>query len=161
MKQKRTKGKKRRGHGSEVIGILQSYKYKTVSDLYDQEQCVPQVYSTTLCNVKLNDIINCLDYKIDNSLYVDYFCICFFFFFFFFFFFPHNRKTSTTVSIVNRIEDWATRNGFKFSKSKSQCVHFCHQQKKKKTTKKTLNLRGFFYDEMHELRTLILLTQFD
>ena len=30
---------------------------------------------------------------------------------------------------LNRIEDWATRNGFKFSKSKTQCVHFCQQRK--------------------------------
>ena len=26
---------------------------------------------------------------------------------------------------INRIEDWTTNNGFKFSKSKTQCVHFC------------------------------------
>ena len=25
----------------------------------------------------------------------------------------------------NKIENWATSNGFKFSKSKTQCVHFC------------------------------------
>ena len=51
----------------------------TLSDLYDQEQGVPQgaIFSTTLFNVKLNDIINCLDYKTDGSLYVDDFCICF------------------------------------------------------------------------------------
>ena len=30
---------------------------------------------------------------------------------------------------LNRIEDWATTNGFKFSKSKTQCVHFCQQRK--------------------------------
>ena len=30
---------------------------------------------------------------------------------------------------LNRIEDWATRNGFKFSKSKTRCVHFCQQRK--------------------------------
>ena len=30
---------------------------------------------------------------------------------------------------LNRIEDWATNNGFKFSKSKTQCVHFCQQRK--------------------------------
>ena len=48
-----------------------------LSDLYDQEQGVPQgaILSTTLFNVKLNDIINCLDYKTDGSLYVDDFCI--------------------------------------------------------------------------------------
>ena len=30
---------------------------------------------------------------------------------------------------LNRIEDCATRNGFKFSKSKTQCVQFCQQRK--------------------------------
>ena len=30
---------------------------------------------------------------------------------------------------LNRIEDWTTRKGFKFSKSKTQCVHFCQQRK--------------------------------
>ena len=51
----------------------------TLSDLYDQEQGVPQgaIRSTTLFNVKLIDIINCLDYKTDGSLYIDDFCICF------------------------------------------------------------------------------------
>ena len=26
---------------------------------------------------------------------------------------------------LNNIEDWATEIGFKFSKTKTQCVHFC------------------------------------
>ena len=30
---------------------------------------------------------------------------------------------------LNKIENWATSNGFKFSKSKTQCVHFCHLRK--------------------------------
>ena len=96
----------------------------TLSDLYDQEQGVPQgaILSTTLFNVKLNDIINCLDYKTDGSLYVDDFCICF------------RSKNMRTIErhlqqCLNRIEDWATRNGFKFSKSRTQCVHFCQQRK--------------------------------
>ena len=96
----------------------------TLSDLYDQEQGVPQgaILSTTLFNVKLNDIINCLDYKTDGSLYVDDFCICF------------RSKNMRTIErhlqqCLNRIEDWATRNGLKFSKSKTQCVHFCQQRK--------------------------------
>ena len=96
----------------------------TLSDLYDQEQGVPQgaILSTTLFNVKLNDIINCLDYKTDGSLYVDDFCICF-----------RSKNMRTTErhlqQCLNRNEDWATRNGFKFSKSKTQCVHFCQQRK--------------------------------
>ena len=50
----------------------------TLSDLYDQEQDVPQgaILSTILFNAKY-DIINCLDYKTDGSFYVDDFCICF------------------------------------------------------------------------------------
>ena len=96
----------------------------TLSDLYDQEQGVPQgaILSTTLFNVKLNDIINCLDFKTDGSLYVDDFCICF------------RSKNMRTIErhlqqCLNRIEDWAIRNRFKFSKSKTQCVHFCQQRK--------------------------------
>ena len=27
---------------------------------------------------------------------------------------------------LNKVETWATENGFKFSKTKTQCVHFCH-----------------------------------
>ena len=30
---------------------------------------------------------------------------------------------------INRIENWASHNGFKFSKSKAQCVHFCQLRK--------------------------------
>ena len=96
----------------------------TLSELCDQEQGVPQgaILSTTLFNVKLNDIINCLDYKTDGSLYVDDFCICF------------RSKNMRTIErhlqqCLNRIEDWETRNGFKFSKSKTQCVLFCQQRK--------------------------------
>ena len=37
----------------------------TLSDLYDQEQVVPQgsILSTTLFNIKINNIVNCLDTK--------------------------------------------------------------------------------------------------
>ena len=30
---------------------------------------------------------------------------------------------------INRIEKWASHNGFKFSKSTTQCVHFCQLRK--------------------------------
>ena len=96
----------------------------TLSDIYDQEQGVPEgaILSITLVSVKLNDTINCLDNKTDGSLYVDDFCICF------------RLKNMCTIErrlqqCLKRIENWATRNGFKFSKSKSQCVHLCQQWK--------------------------------
>ena len=97
----------------------------TLSDLYDQEQGVPQgsILSTTLFNIKINNIVKCLDDKTDCSLYVDDFCICYR---------SKNMRTVERKSQQNltRIEDWATNNGFKFSKSKTQCVHFCHLRKK-------------------------------
>ena len=51
----------------------------SLSDYYDQEQCVPQggVLSTTLFSIKINDIVKCLGNLTDCSLYVDDFCICF------------------------------------------------------------------------------------
>ena len=51
----------------------------TLSDKYDQEQGVRQggVLSTTLFNIKINDIVKCLDNLTDCYLFVDDFCICF------------------------------------------------------------------------------------
>ena len=92
----------------------------TLSDLYDQEQGVPQgsILSTTLFNIKINNIVTCLNSETDGSLYVDDFGIC------------YRSKNIRTIErhlqqCINRMEDWATNNGFKFSKSKIQCVHFC------------------------------------
>ena len=93
------------------IHIMQVRVGSTLSDLYDQEQGVPQggVLSTTLFNIKINDIVKCLDNLTDCSLYVDYFCICF------------RSKSMRTIERhlqqnLNKREHWATNNGFKFSK---------------------------------------------
>ena len=96
----------------------------TLSDTFGLSQGVPQgsILSTTLFNIKINSIMNCLDPKTDGSLYVDDFCMCY-------------RSTSMRTierhlqQCINRIEDWALKNGFKFSKSKTQCVHFCQLRK--------------------------------
>ena len=63
-----------------------------------------------------------MDPKTDGSLYVDDFCMC------------YRSKSMRTIErhlqqCINRIEKWASRNGFKFSKSKTQCVHFCQLRK--------------------------------
>ena len=96
----------------------------SLSDYYDQEQGVPQggVLSTTLFSIKINDIVKCLGNLTDCSLYVDDFCIC------------YRSKIMATIERqlqqnLNKIEYWATSNGFKFSKSKTQCVHFCQLRK--------------------------------
>ena len=93
----------------------------SLSDFYDQEQGVPQggVLSTTLFSIKINDIVKCLGYHTDYSLHVDDFCSC------------YRSKSMTTIERqlqhnLNKIKNWATSNGFKFSKSKTQCLHFCH-----------------------------------
>ena len=96
----------------------------SLSDYYDQEQGVPQggVLSTTLFSIKINDIVKCLGNLTDCSLYVDDFCIC------------YRSKSMATIERQlkqnsNKIENWATSNGFKFSKSKTQFVHFCQLRK--------------------------------
>ena len=44
----------------------------TLSDQFEQAQGVPQgsILSTTLFNIKINNIVNCLDPKTEGSLYV-------------------------------------------------------------------------------------------
>ena len=93
----------------------------TLSDMFRLSQGVPKgsILSTTLFNIKINSIMNCLDPKTDGSLYVDDFC---------------RSKSMPTIErhlqqCINRIEDWALHNGFKFSKSKTQCVNFCQLRK--------------------------------
>ena len=94
------------------------------SEYYDQKQGVPQggVLSTTLYNIKINDIVKCLGNLTDCTLYFDDFCIC------------YRSKSMGTIERqlqqnLNKVENWATSNGFKFSKSKTQCVHFCQLRK--------------------------------
>ena len=71
--------------------------------------------STTLFSIKINDILKCLGNLTDCSLYVDDFCIC------------YRSKSMPTIERqlqqnLNKNENWATSNGFKFPKSKTQCV---------------------------------------
>ena len=96
----------------------------TLSDTFRLSQGVPQgsILSSTLFNIKINSIMSCLDPKTERSLYVDDFCMC------------YRSKSMRTIErhlqqCINRIEDWALHNGFKFSKSKTQCVHFCQLRK--------------------------------
>ena len=96
----------------------------TLSDTFGLSQGVPQgsILSTTLFNIKINSIMNCLDPKTDGSLYVDDFCMC------------YRSSSMRTIErhlqqCINRIGNWALKNGFKFSKSKTQCVHFCQLRK--------------------------------
>ena len=87
----------------------------SLSDEYGQEQGVPHVgvLSTTLFSIKINDTMKCLGNFTDCSTYVDDFCIC------------YRSKSMGTIERqlqqnLNKIEHWATSNGFKFSESKTQ-----------------------------------------
>ena len=96
----------------------------SLSDKYDQEQGVPQsgVLSTILFGIKINDIVKCLGNLTDCSLYAGDFCIC------------YRSKSMGMIERqlqqnLNKSENRETSNGFKFSNSKTQFVHFCQLRK--------------------------------
>ena len=84
---------------------------------------VPQgsILSVTLFSVKINSITQCLKPGVDCSLYVDDFQICY---------------KSTNMSIIerqlqlclNKLQQWATDNSFRFSKTKTLCMHICQKR---------------------------------
>ena len=91
----------------------------TLSDTFEQEQGVPQgsIISPTLFNIKINNIVKCVN-ETDSSLYVDDFGI----------FYKSKNMENIEFRLqrcLNKVETLATENGFKFSKTKTQCVHFC------------------------------------
>ena len=91
----------------------------TLSDTFEQEQGVPQgsILSPTLFNIKINNVVKCVN-DTDSSLYVDDFSI----------FYKSKNMENIEFRLqrcLNKVETWTTENGFKFSKTKTQCVHFC------------------------------------
>ena len=96
----------------------------TLSEAHNQEQGVPQgsILSVTLFSLKINNIVKCLNPGVDCSLYVDDFLSC------------YRSKNMNTIERqlqlnLNKIQKWSTENEFKFSKSKTVCMHFCHLRK--------------------------------
>ena len=55
---------------------------------------------------------------------------------------------------LNKIENWATSNGFKLSKSITQCVYFC--QLRKQHDDPVLHLYGSFFQLLINLNSLAL-----
>jgi hypothetical protein len=88
-----------------------------LSDTYKQEIGVPQVsiLSVTLLVLKINSVVKCLPAGV---LFVDDFLICY-----------RSRSMRSIERVLQgclqRIESWADNNGFRFSKSKTVCMHFC------------------------------------
>ena len=103
------------------IDLLKSGWDLLFSDSHPQEMGVPQgsILSVTLFSVKINSITQCLKPGVECSLYVDDFQVCY---------------RSSNMSIIerqlqlclNKLQQWATDNGFQFSKTKTVCMHICH-----------------------------------
>ena len=82
---------------------------------------VPQgcILSVTLFSVKINSIVKAICPGVDCSLYVDDFVICF-------------RSQNMNIierqlqQCLNKLQIWSDENGFKFSKSKTKCMHLCN-----------------------------------
>ena len=106
----------------------------TLSDLFEQEMGVPQgsILSVTLFSLKINNIVNYLNTGVDCSLYVDDFLISY-----------HSKHMYTAErqlqQCLNRLQTWSNENGFKFSTTKTVCVHFCQQRKHHPDPSLTLN----------------------
>ena len=94
------------------------------SDPYSQEEGVPQgsIISVTLFSLKINSIVSCLLPDIKCSLYVDDLAI----------YYSSSHMPSIERKLqqsLNRLGRWCDENGFKFSPTKTMCVHFCQLRK--------------------------------
>ena len=93
----------------------------TYSDIQEQEMEVPKgsILSVTLFSIKINNLAKVLSENIEGFLYVDDFLIC------------YRGKNMNNIErqlqiCLNKIEQWAMENGFKFSSSKTLGMHFCN-----------------------------------
>jgi hypothetical protein len=112
-----------------IDSFLQSREFKvrvgsTLSNSVDQEMGVPQgaILSVTLFSIKINNLAKVLNENIDRSLFVDDFSI------------SCRGSNMSTVErqlqlCLNKINKWSLENGFRFSKAKTNVLHFCNKRK--------------------------------
>ena len=88
------------------------------------ENGVPQgsVLAVTLFGIKVNEIVKCAVSGVDSCLFVDDFCTV------------SRSKSMRTIErklqlTLNNLQKWTNQNGFRFSDTKTVCVHFCNQKK--------------------------------
>ena len=114
-----------RGHLPRFIQSFlseRSFKVKvgsTLSELHEQEMGVPQgsILSPALFSIKINNIVKAVLKGTESPLFVDDFALC---------------MSGKTLNRMERamqlcVQKWVSENGFKFSTSKTVCIHF-HQQ---------------------------------
>ena len=94
------------------------------SDIHGQEMGVPQgsILSVTLFILKINSIADVIPASFEKSLFVDDFSI------------TCSSRNMASIErqlqlCLNKVEKWADENGFKFSKTKTVCMHFCNKRK--------------------------------
>ena len=94
-----------------------------LSDTYEQEMGVPQgsILSVTLFSLKINSLVKVLNKDVEGSLYVDDFLM------------SYRAKNTNSCErqlqgCLHKIEKWCIENGFKFSPTKTVCLHF-HKKK--------------------------------
>ena len=91
----------------------------TLSDEFYPEEGVPTggVLAVTCFGLKINELPSCIAKDIFKALFVDDLAICF-----------RGRSLDTIErhlqQAVNAIQEWATRNGFRFAAHKCKVVHF-------------------------------------
>ena len=73
-------------------------------------------------SIKMNSLPEVLRDGMQCSLYVDEFVIC------------YKSKNMNSIErqlqlCLHKIQNWADENGFKFSETKTACVHFCTKRK--------------------------------
>ena len=91
----------------------------TLSDEFYPEEGVPTggVLAVTCFGLKINELPSCIAKDIFKALFVDDLAICF-----------QGRSLDTIErhlqQAVNAIEEWATRNGFRFAAHKCKVIHF-------------------------------------
>ena len=122
----------------------------TLSNPHEQEIGVPQgsILSVTLFSVKINNIVKSVCPGVECFLYVDDFCIC------------YRSEHKHTIErqlqqVLNNVSKWSNENGFKFSKTKTKCMHFC--QSRKLHLDPELTLDGVQIEVVPEFKFLCLL----
>ena len=106
----------------------------TFSNSYLQENGVPQgsILSPMLFNLKINNIMKSVSNNANASLFVDDFAV--------YIEGKHLKHLERSMQLcINKIQKWVAENGFKFSISKTTCVHF---HKQRIYTEPTLHLDG-------------------